>query len=265
MNDAALTEATDLLAAMRAANAVPTEFPATCRPTTVAEGYRLQEALNGRLSAGAAGPTVGHKIGCTSRVMQEYLKINEPCSGAIHQSDVINGFGERAHRNFHVPGVECEIAVRLSRDLPPQDKPYDRASVADAVDVCMAAIEVVDDRWADFRNVSTPSMIADDFFNAGCTLGPPVADWRGIDMEAIEGAMFVNGEEIGRGHGRDVLGHPFEVLTWLANSFSSRGQTLHAGEVVLTGSLVETKWCVPGDIVRVEIDGLGETGITFTA
>ena len=33
--------------------------------------------------------------------------------------------------------------------------------------------------------------------------------------------------------------------------------------MVLTGSVVETKWVEPGDTVRVEIEGLGEASVTF--
>ena len=265
MDDTAIAQAVEILAAMRRREAAPDELPESCRPQTVADGYRIQAALNEHHASGDAGPVAGHKIGCTSRVMQEYLKIDEPCSGAMHAANIVEAFSERPHAIFHTPGVECEIAVRLGRDLPPSGAPFDRAAVADAVEACMPSIEIVDDRWSDFQGVSTPSMIADDFFNWGSAIGAPVANWRNLDMEAMEGVMFVNGEEVGRGHGRDVLGHPFEVLTWLANSLASRGRGLRAGEVVTTGSLVKTAWCEPGDEVRIAIEGLGETGITFTA
>jgi 2-keto-4-pentenoate hydratase len=61
------------------------------------------------------------------------------------------------------------------------------------------------------------------------------------------------------------MGHPFNILAWLANSMVERGRALRAGEFVLTGSLVETKWCQPGDRVRVEIEGLGTAEMHFTA
>ena len=45
--------------------------------------------------------------------------------------------------------MECEIAARLSRDLPETGIPYDRGNVADAVGALMAGIELVDDRYDD--------------------------------------------------------------------------------------------------------------------
>ena len=55
-----------------------------------------------------------------------------------------------------------------------------------------------------------------------------------------------------------MLGHPLNALAWLAESLAARGTFLRKGEIVLTGSLVETKWLKAGDDVRVAVSGLGE-------
>ena len=139
-------------------------------------------------------------------------------------------------------GVECEIAVRLAKPLPADRAPYDRASVAGAVGAGMAAIEVVDDRYEDYRSLDTPTLIADDFFNAACVLGAPVERWRELDLASVWGRMRINGSEVGSGRGGDILGHPLEALAWLANALAARGRALAAGDFVLLGSVVETKW-----------------------
>ena len=59
------------------------------------------------------------------------------------------------------------------------------------------------------------------------------------------------------------MGHPLEALTWLANHAAASARPLQAGDVVLTGSVVETKWVEAGDTVRVAIAGLGEASVTF--
>jgi 2-oxo-3-hexenedioate decarboxylase/2-keto-4-pentenoate hydratase len=171
--------------------------------------------------------------------------------------------GSFAHADFLHAGVECEIAVRLARPLPAAGVPYDQAGVAAAVGACMAAIEVVDDRYEDYRSFDTPTLIADDFFNAGCALGEPVESWRELDLGAVEGCMTINGSEVGRGRGGDILGHPFEALAWLANALAARGRSLQAGEFVLLGSVVQTRWVESGDLVEVEIEGLGRASCRF--
>jgi 2-keto-4-pentenoate hydratase len=61
----------------------------------------------------------------------------------------------------------------------------------------------------------------------------------------------------GRGIGADVMGHPHNALAWLANNLAARGTTLRDGEIVLTGSLVQTVWLSPDDRVLVHVSGLG--------
>ena len=237
-------------------------MPEDCRPASLEEAYAVQAALNARLVE-THGAVCGRKIGCTTPVMQRYLEIAHPCAGALYENRTHAAPATVAYADHWRPGVECEIAVRLGRALPAAAAPFDRAAVAAAVEACMAAIEIVDDRYEDFRALDTPTLIADDFFSAGAVLGPPVTAWRDVDLAAAGGTMTINGAQVGAGTGADVMGHPFEALTWLANHAAAGDRPLRAGDVVLTGSVVETKWVEPGDTVRVAIEGLGEASVTF--
>ena len=246
-----------LLADARLTHARLPGLPADCRPHDRAAAYAVQDYLHVRL-AERLGPIAGHKIGCTTPVMQRFLNIDSPCAGGIFARTIHHGAVELRFDDFCHVGVECEIAVRLDADLPVSGAPFDAARVATAVEACMAAIEIVDDRWVDYKSVDTPSLVADDFFNAACVLGPPVTDWRALDLPAITGTTRINGVEVGRGRGADVMGHPLTALAWLANALAERGQFLRAGEIVLTGSVVETRWLARGDDVAVSLSGLGE-------
>jgi 2-oxo-3-hexenedioate decarboxylase/2-keto-4-pentenoate hydratase len=167
------------------------------------------------------------------------------------------------HADYLHVGVECEMVVRLARDLPVSAAPFTRTSLADAVGEVMAGMEIVDDRYVDYKSMDTSTLIADDFFDAGCVLGPPVREWRALDLTALTGVTLINGVEVGRGRGADVMGHPFEALAWLASNLAQRGQYLRAGEFVFTGSVVETKWVNRGDRVTMRIDALGDVEAAF--
>ena len=84
------------------------------------------------------------------------------------------------------------------------------------------------------------------------------------DLLKVNGRAMINGEEAGRGTGADVLGHPHNALAWLANHLADEGKGLHAGQIVLTGSLVKTAWLNAGDRVKMELDGLGTVEAKFT-
>jgi 2-oxo-3-hexenedioate decarboxylase/2-keto-4-pentenoate hydratase len=263
MDRAAILAAAERLAEGRLRRVAMEGLPDALRPADEAEAYRVQAALHDVLAAAGLGAIAGHKIGCTTAVMQAYLRIANPCAGGVLAPTVHHRNAVLPHAGFVRVGVECELAVRLGADLPARGTPHDRASVAPAVEAVMASIEVVDDRWADYPSIDTPTLIADDFFGAGCVLGEPVRDWRGLDLQGLGGHMAINGEVVGRGHGRDILGHPLEALAWLANSMIGRGATLRAGELVTLGSLVATRWLGPGDRATIEIEGLGRVSAHF--
>ena len=243
-----------------------TALPADLAPVTLTEGYAIQQELNRQLVDAGLGEPVGHKIGCTTPVMQAFVNINQPCAGRIFSKTVMRGHGVVPRHGFVRIGMECEIAVRLGQDLPPRSQPYTRQEVAAAVDEVMAAIELVDERYQDFHALGVPTLVADDFFNAGCVLGEPVRDWQRLDLAALQGRVWINGAEIATGYGELVMGHPLNALAWLANAQHEHGLPgLRAGEFVMLGSVVQTQWLNAGDRVRIAIDQLGEVALDVTA
>ena len=167
------------------------------------------------------------------------------------------------HGDFVRVGVECEIAVRLARDLAASGTAFTADSVAPAIDAYHPAIEIVDDRYADWQTIGAPTLVADDFFAAGCVLGAAVSRAKAPDLLEVIGRAFINGVEVGRGTGADVLGHPHAALAWLANHLAASGKSLRAGQIVLTGSLVKTLWLNAGDKAVMELSGLGTVAAEF--
>jgi 2-oxo-3-hexenedioate decarboxylase/2-keto-4-pentenoate hydratase len=159
-------------------------------------------------------------------------------------------------------GLEFEIAVRLKRDLVPDGVPS-LAEVADAVDAVCAAIEIVDDRRADYRALDVLSLIADNSWNAGIVLGEFVPAWP--ELATIGGLISVDGIPLDRGSGGDVLGHPFYPVAWLASHLAKEGSGLRAGDIVMTGSLVTTKFPDRPASYRFDVKGLGAVGLTVSA
>lgn len=232
-------------------------------PDDEAEGYQVQRALHDLLLKNV-GPLVGYKIGCTSQVMQEYIGIPHPCGGGVFQKSVHDSGVKLAASDYVRVGVECEIAVRLQRSLAAGEAPFTAEWVGEAVEAYHPAIEIVDDRYVKWETMGAPTLIADDFFAAGCVLGASVPRSSVPDLKAVKGRALVNGEEVSHGTGADVLGHPHNALAWLANHLAAEGRGLHAGQLVLTGSLVKTLWLKAGDKVRMDLDGLGVVEAEFT-
>jgi 2-keto-4-pentenoate hydratase len=123
----------------------------------------------------------------------------------------------------------------------------------------MPAFELADDRNADYAQLAARGLdvAADNAWNEGAVLGAPVNSWRGIDLAALRGVATINGAVIGEGRGSDTMGHPLNVVAWIANNLSRRGKTLRRGEIIITGSLVTSKFPVPGDRIGFDAGALG--------
>jgi len=229
----------------------------------MAQAYDIQDRLHVLLGDDGYGTPCGYKIGCTTRVMQDYLGIDQPCAGAMFAPRLATETIEVALADHRRLGVECEIAVRLGQGLAAEDAPYDRTQVTAAIAAWMPSLEIVEDRYQDYESIGAPTLVADDFFHAGCVTGPPVNPDTAPDMCAVEGRLLIDGVEAGRGKGRDILGDPVEALTWLANHLGARGKSLTAGSVVTLGSVVKTVWIDSPARAEADFPALGRVAAVF--
>jgi 2-keto-4-pentenoate hydratase len=209
-----------------------------------------------------AGATIGYKIGLTSARMQKMCGIDQPIAGVVLANRVVGSGAILQGKRYGRVGLEFEVGVRLGRDLPAAGAPYDAERVGQAVDGVCAAVEVVDDRRADYKSLDVRSLVADNSWNAGAVLGEFKKDWP--DLAAVSGVVMLNGIEVDRGHGRDVLGHPFIPLTWLANHLAATGEGLRAGDIVLTGSLVTTRFPQQSETYLYKLAGVGTVDLGVT-
>lgn len=238
-----------------------TPFTREFGATDLAGAYAIQAAYDKRLDA-THGRRVGYKIGLTSTRMQKMCGIDHPVAGVVFEKRLHPSGARLSLGSLVRLGIEFECCARLGRSLPPRDRPYDMEEIAAAVDAVCPAFEVIDDRNAAYP-LDPLSLVADNAWNEGNVLGEFRASWP--DLAAARSILECNGRVIDEGHGRDVLGHPFEPLRWLANHLRSRGQTLHAGEIVLTGSWVTTRFPGSGEHYRYTIEGIGSVEVALTA
>jgi len=229
-------------------------LPTELMPANLDEAYAIRKAFEEVERARGRGDVVGYKIGLTTLVMQNLCGVEEPCYGAIFGSEVHHGRAGLQVRNYCRLGIETEIAVRLGEDLP-QGGGGDR--VSGAVESCMPAIELLEDLRHDYKRLSAAAMVAGNVWNAGVVLGPPVTDWRRLDLSAATARLTINGREIGSGKGGDVMGNPLNALSWLADKLAVGGTPLKRGMIVMTGSMVPIQFPAAGDHAVVEVAGLG--------
>jgi 2-keto-4-pentenoate hydratase len=234
-------------------------LPEAIAPATVAEAYVAQAALC-ELWEPRLGPIAGLKIATTTRVMQELMGIDHPCMGTIFAARVYASPAVIAKADFINVRIECELAVRLARDLPAAGAPYTRESVRGAVGDVMAAFELIEDRFADYRSTRALSLIAENAWNGGIVVGPARPLPAGTDLDGIASVLRSHGKEIGTGRTDDPLG----ALAWLANQAAACDRPMMAGMVVITGSVMPTVDIAPGERLGFTLDGIGEVTLSAT-
>jgi len=235
-------------------------------PPSMEVAYRIQDEVHRLFTEeGGFGPLGGHKIALTSRAVQELCGVDQPAYGAIFASVIRPSPAVVSAAEFMHLGLEFELAVRIGRDVPASGAPYDRASIAPFVATCMPAFELIEDRNADYGDLDAESILTDRCWCGGVVLGAPVTDWQSIDLATTPVELLWNGEVVDEGVAGDSMGHPLEGLAWIANHLAPLGRSMTAGEIVITGSALKTRFPEPGDEVTYRIAGLGETTMRLEA
>jgi 2-keto-4-pentenoate hydratase len=233
-------------------------LPPELAPRSIADAYLIQTEYVA-LRAATLGQVTGYKIALTTPAMRAMVGLSDSIAGDMLDGTLRRGNSRVRAADYVRLIVEFEIAFEMAEDLPAIGAPYDRARVAQAVGAAMPALELADDRNADYDKLKDNALmlIADNAWNEGAVLGNPVHDWKGIDLASLKGVASINDRSVGEGYGRDVMGHPLDALAWVANNLSGRGVGLWRGDVVITGSLVTSKFPKAGDRVRFGAGALG--------
>ncbi|MBG9389156.1 2-oxo-hept-4-ene-1,7-dioate hydratase [Caenimonas aquaedulcis] len=231
---------------------------------TVEDGYAVSRAWVRKKIA--AGRTVrGHKIGLTSRAMQQASRIDEPDYGTL-LDDMFFEPGDIPADRFIAPRVEVELAFILKRKLEGSNVTVD--DVLDATEYVTPAIEIIDARIEQFdRHTSAmrkvQDTISDNAANAGIVLGGRRVGPREVDLPWCGAILRQNGAVEETGLAAGVQGHPAIGVAWLAMKLAPWGECLEAGEVVLAGSFTRPIGAKRGDRFDADYGPLGRFEFNF--
>ena len=239
------------------------EPPSDLQPDSLSDAYAVQDFVIAGLLADHGGQSVGWKIGCTNKTVQQLLGLDGPFYGRLLSPFVHDSPATLDSSRFSMRCVEAEFAVQVGRDFSPQDAPFDRAGVADRIDTVLPAIEIVDTRFADWRRVGAAWLVADNGSTGHWVRGGAVAGWRGLNLAGHRVTLRVNGRVERQGMGANVMGHPFEAVRFLANDLARRGRALRAGDVVSTGTAIEVYYAQAGDRIEADFGEIGTCSATF--
>lgn len=255
--DAAARAAELLQEAMRSRKPLA-RLPDACRPRSLPEAYAIQARF-----AALLGSPVGYKIGYTNPAVQRRFGVPGPISGRLLAERILRSPAELPAAAPLLQAAEPEFALRLAEGLPRAEAPFDRERVAGAIEAVVPSLEIVESRFADWERIGALQTVADNVLGSHWVGGAPARDWTPGELETQEVVAYLDGSEVTRGRGANVLGHPLDALAWLANDLAERGDELRAGELVTTGCCTAVVEASPGARVVADFGRFGRVSVRF--
>lgn len=225
----------------------------------VVDAYEIQ-LINIRQRVAEGARIVGHKVGLSSKAMQDMMGVDEPDYG--HLLDEMEVFEDKPVKSadYLYPRVEVEVGFILADDLPGAGCTEEDVLAATAAFV--PAIELIDTRITNWQ-IKLCDTIADNASSAGWVLGNARVSPKDIDIRNIEATLTNHGEVVAQGRSDAVLGNPVTAVAWLARKVEGFGVRLKAGDIVLPGSCTRAIDAPPGSDFIAEFAGLGSVHLSF--
>jgi 2-oxo-3-hexenedioate decarboxylase len=224
------------------------------------DAYAIQDAI--RAAKAARGvPVAGLKMGLTSAAKIAQMGVKEPIYGFLNGEHEYTSGADISTEGLLHPKVEAEIGFVLRHPL--QGPGCDVAQVLEATAYVVAAVEVIDSRYENFK-FDVKSVIADNTSAARYVVGSGRHDAIGRDLRTVSIVMRKNGAVAATATGADVLGHPAASVAMLANMLGERGRAIPAGVLILSGGATEAIAVAAGDQITVDCEWLGSVSMQFT-
>ncbi len=223
----------------------------------MADGYAIAQQLTAMLVEDGDA-VIGYKVGLTSTPMQQLIGVNSPDHGPVLASTVYADGDAVSLRDFIQPKIEAEIAFVL--DSPLIGPGVNLLSARRAIGGMVAAMEIVDSRFADWR-IRLADTVADLASNGAVAVSSRLVPVDGLDPRLIGMVLTRSGVLVDTGAGAAALGDPVAVVAWLANTLGDAGVGLAAGQLIMTGALHAAVPMQAGEVYRAEFDRLGSVTV----
>jgi 2-keto-4-pentenoate hydratase len=225
----------------------------------VVDAYEIQ-LINIRRRLAEGRLIRGHKVGLSSKAMQEMMGVDEPDYGHLLDDMFVFEDGVVDTSMLCYPRAEVEVGFILGDSL--RAPGCNVADVLRATAYAVPAIEIIDSRILDWR-IALCDTIADNASPCAVVLGARATRIDQVDLRTIGATLRRNGDIVATGSAAAVLGNPVTAVAWLANKVHRFGVKLEAGHVVLPGSCTRAFDVAAGDNLRADFDTLGAVSVNF--
>ncbi|MEO8718796.1 MAG: fumarylacetoacetate hydrolase family protein [Burkholderiales bacterium] len=229
-------------------------------------GYRAMRRLHQHRVAIGWKP-VGRKVGFTNRTIWARYGVDRPIWGFVYDRTLIRAVDNRAEvplEGLAQPRIEPEICFGLKAPPP---RSHDAHSLLAAIEWVAHSVEIVQCFHPDWK-VTLPDCTAANGLHGRLVLGTPVPVEKIPNLEALLPAARVvlrrGGKSVDEGIGANVLDSPLFALAHLVEllAIQPNFDSLHAGEIISTGTLTDAHPVAAGESWSTAFEGLPLAGLT---
>lgn len=217
----------------------------------------METQLKLRRTCLEAGETsLGWKVGFGAPAALERLELDAPLVGFLTSSTVLPSGAAVPVTTWTKPAVEPEIAVYLAQDL---SGGADRDAVRAAIGALGPAIELAD---VSFPPDDVEAILAGNIYNRHVILGCSDPSRAGCVLDGLAGRVARNGAEIAVPEDlQSLTGDLVDIVGHIADLLALFGETLRAGELIITGSIVPPLWVSPGEEIHYDLTPIGAMSV----
>ncbi len=259
LTDQERAQAADILMEAERTRVQAVQLSKTFPNIEIEDSYAIQSETTRRKIA-SGRKLLGHKVGLTSKAMQQSVQIDEPDYGHLLDDMMLHDGAKVPHSNYCVPRVEPELAFVLAKPL--KGPGIGLLDVLRATEYVVPAIEIIDARVQNPRKIF--DTVADNGAAAGIVLGGRPVRPHDVDLRWVGAVFYRNSEIEETGIAAGVLGHPAMGIAWLANKVGRFGTVLEPGHVMLSGSFTRPVMADKGDTLHADFGPLGSVAVQFT-
>lgn len=208
----------------------------------------------------AGGKPLGWKVGFGAPAMMERLKITAPLVGFLMREAAIPSGGSASLQGWAKPVAEPEVAAYIGKDLPGGS---DRAATIAAIAALGPAIELAD---LDPPPDDVAAAVAGNIYQRHVIFGPRDDTRAGGKCDDFVAHVFRRGAEAASTNNfQAAVGELIFIVNHVANMLGAFGETLRAGDVIITGSVVPPIFIEPDESeIAYELKPIGGVSVRLT-
>ncbi|HMP88573.1 MAG TPA: hypothetical protein PJ991_00145 [Kiritimatiellia bacterium] len=229
------------------------------------QAYRYQENIVELLEP-HFGPRVGYKAALTSEAMQKRFRHDQPVLGIVLKEMLLRDRVMLGREFATRPMIEADLMVMVKNESINDAQTHEE--VIKALESVHPIIELPDLVFMEGTELQPLWLTAVNAGARAAVIGDPHLingdpAWIHRIANIRASVMDKQGQVLSAGSSDRLLGHPLDVVLWIANEVKQRGELLKQGEVLWLGSMTDPLPIEFGESYQVLFTGMADYPVSL--